>query len=170
MSSKKTPVQLALINLRKKLCITQQQLATAMNVSTVSVCRWETIRPPTGTSLADLASFAEKNGAPEEAALFGETLFQGDPKQRVYGFRSARLRESAALRALAAIQADRNNPAVRRGRIQILRTLVQAHALLVQAAIEGGLETEACRDLQRTHQDLVWELEDEEKRTPAQKR
>lgn len=66
----KTPVQDAIVNLRKRLCLTQAAFALRIGVTAVTVCRWETSRPPTGTSLALLEQFAARWGQPGIAAVF----------------------------------------------------------------------------------------------------
>jgi transcriptional regulator with XRE-family HTH domain len=78
MSRKKsrTPVQLAIISLRKRLGLTQRKLALALDVTVVTTCRWETSRPPSGASLAQLADFARSAGEAEIANIFNESFSQ----------------------------------------------------------------------------------------------
>jgi DNA-binding transcriptional regulator YiaG len=70
----KTPAQMALLAMRDKLYLTQQELAAAMGVTSVSVCRWETSRSPAGMSLLRLFLFARRAGARQAAGVFQEAL------------------------------------------------------------------------------------------------
>src|SRR5215469_12905886 len=71
---KSTPVQKALMALRKALGMTQQQLSEALKVTVVTVCRWETVRPPSGLSLVRLADFATESGKLDIAEVFRKTV------------------------------------------------------------------------------------------------
>lgn len=84
VNSDKTPVQLALRGLREKLGLTQQQFSEALGVTMVTVCRWETSRPPSGYSLIRLVMFSQRSGASEEAELFQKALHESprDPYER----------------------------------------------------------------------------------------
>jgi transcriptional regulator with XRE-family HTH domain len=73
-TKKKTQVQLALIELRRRLGMTQQGLSEALHVTMVSVCRWETSRPPAGLSLIRLAKYARDAGLNDVAVIFEEEL------------------------------------------------------------------------------------------------
>jgi transcriptional regulator with XRE-family HTH domain len=75
MSMLKTDTQKTLIAMRRRLSLTQQQLAVAMGVSLNTVSRWETIRSPTGGSLARIAIFAHREGDAESERIFLEQIF-----------------------------------------------------------------------------------------------
>ena len=70
----RTPIQRALRTLREKLCMTQQQFSNELGAATISVCRWETSRPPRGFTLAQLATFARRFGVLEVAEVFEKAL------------------------------------------------------------------------------------------------
>jgi transcriptional regulator with XRE-family HTH domain len=99
MSTKKMPVQRALIVLRSQLDLTQEALARELRVSPVSVCRWETIRPPSGFTLLQLAVFALAQGARDSAKVFHEAL-KAEPGQ--YSSQAQGLYEMIAERLHAA--------------------------------------------------------------------
>jgi DNA-binding transcriptional regulator YiaG len=69
-----TPSQAAILGLRKKLKWTQREMANWLGVSVISVCRWETVRPPKGLSLMKLIGLARSVKAAEEEAVFEEAL------------------------------------------------------------------------------------------------
>ena len=73
-----TPVQEALVEMRARLGMTQPQLAYRLGVNPVTVCRWETVRPPKGIFLYKLADFAREVEDQAVAAVFDkEILYQG---------------------------------------------------------------------------------------------
>lgn len=69
-----TPLQQAVFDLRRQLNFTQQELAEAVGVTSVTVCRWETSRSPTGWSLAVLTEFAHRVKADKIAEIFEQAL------------------------------------------------------------------------------------------------
>jgi transcriptional regulator with XRE-family HTH domain len=162
MPREKTPAQAALLTLRKKLGWTQRQLSEALGVTSVTVCRWESRRPPTGLSLVQLANFARDSGELATAQAFQQALFEHAGTRMI-----RRLPESAIESALRELQENRD-PAVRREYLKLLWTLERVHALVIRQALANGMDTEACWQLQRTHQALQWEIEDAEKRAKTQ--
>ena len=83
----RTPVQDAILSLRKNLRLTQAALAQRMGVTDVTVCRWETSRPPERGRLAALEMFASATGQPGIAAAFRqarERVFKKRDKLRGY--------------------------------------------------------------------------------------
>jgi transcriptional regulator with XRE-family HTH domain len=160
---KKTPVQSALISLRERLHMTQQQLAQKLSVSTVSVCRWETSRPPTGLSLQTLARFAEESDAREEAAVLQEAL---NDEQRPY----LKLPIAPDEEALRELRRGANySPSIRDAYLNVLRKLRDAHERLRRDAYgfdREGLEYEL---LDNTQKNLEWMLKNYEKQTTTER-
>jgi DNA-binding XRE family transcriptional regulator len=70
MSTRRTATQVALVDLRKRCAKTQEQFAHAIEVTSVTVCRWETVRPPRGISLIRLAAIAAAYGHDDLSAIF----------------------------------------------------------------------------------------------------
>jgi transcriptional regulator with XRE-family HTH domain len=160
----KTAAQLALLALRKKLGLTQQQLSVAMGVTSISICRWETSRPPTELSLLQLASFARTSGEREIAQIFQKAIEAENPMQYALG---PLWPASAAERAFWEIHENRDIPSVRREYLKALRALERAHRLLIGQA-RAGMTVEIHRFLQKTHQELEWEIEDAEQEGKAE--
>jgi transcriptional regulator with XRE-family HTH domain len=160
---KKTPVQSALIDLRERLQMTQQQLAQALSVSTVSVCRWETSRPPTGLSLQTLARFAEESRALEEAAILQDAL---NDEQRPY----LKLPIAPDEEALRELRRGANFfPGIRRAYLDVLHKLRDAHEGLLRDALRverEGLEHEL---LDNTQKNLEWMVKNYEKQTTTER-
>lgn len=101
----KTPVQEALINLRVKLGLTQQDVADALDVTQISVCRWETCRPPSGWSLAMLANWAREEKAEEVAQVFEQALERAAGPHRRPNWGSRRDQFAQILKRLERIEA-----------------------------------------------------------------
>jgi transcriptional regulator with XRE-family HTH domain len=156
MSRQKTPAQLALLALRKKLGMTQQQLSQAMGVTSISICRWETSRPPTGLSLLQLATFARTSGEREIAQIFQKAIDAENPMQSALG---PWWPASAAERAFWEVHENRDIPSVGRELLKAMRALERAHRLLIEQP-RTGMETEVYRLWQKTHQEFGWEIED----------
>jgi transcriptional regulator with XRE-family HTH domain len=68
-------IQWAIVALRQKLNFSQNELAQAMQVHPVTVCRWETSRPPRGESLLQLFAFAQQADVPLVVSAFRKALF-----------------------------------------------------------------------------------------------
>ena len=69
----KTPVQKAIVALRKRLGdITQQDLAVRMGKTVGTIARWETSYPPSGWTLLELERFALEAGCPDVALVFAQ--------------------------------------------------------------------------------------------------
>jgi len=66
----RTAAQMALIDLRRALEMTQQDLAVALGTTVRSVARWETADSPRGLVLRRLEKFAARRGCPDHAAEF----------------------------------------------------------------------------------------------------
>jgi transcriptional regulator with XRE-family HTH domain len=159
LSRKKTPVQLAVRALREKVGMTQQEFSQALGVTLVTVCRWETSRPPTGYSLSELANFARLSGVREITEVFDRALRE-DPIARNPIRWSL---STTAQSALREIQAEKNDPAVRRAYVPILRAIERAYAVFIKRALESGIEQDRYLALERTHQNLKWELQFEKR-------
>jgi transcriptional regulator with XRE-family HTH domain len=68
-SRKKSPVALAVANLRGKLGDSQQDFAQRLGVSITTVAKYETSNPPTGSALVKLADMARASGASGEEMI-----------------------------------------------------------------------------------------------------
>jgi transcriptional regulator with XRE-family HTH domain len=135
MSTRKTPTQKAILDLRDFLHTTQENLARALNVTRLTVARWETQRPPSGTSLWRLFEFARKSGAPEIAAVFQKAM---DREKQSFTYPVGS--DSQALKDLRIV-AD-NVPAMRKHYLAVLVALLKAHRHLLRLgpAPEGWSE------------------------------
>jgi len=71
-----TPVQYALIDMRRGLGISQSELAKRMGKATITVAKWETVRSPSGQSLVDLRNFARASHLPGHESVFEFALRQ----------------------------------------------------------------------------------------------
>lgn len=70
VQTRQTRSQCAVIQLRKTLGLTQQELAVQMGKAVVTIARWETSRPPTGVALVELEQVALNGGQRELATMF----------------------------------------------------------------------------------------------------
>lgn len=68
--------QAALVELRRRLGLTQQQLAVALGKAVVTVARWETRRAPSARELVALGAFCRSAGQHDLADLFRVVLFR----------------------------------------------------------------------------------------------
>jgi transcriptional regulator with XRE-family HTH domain len=66
----KRSVTNAVLGLRTAIGETQQEFAYRMKTAIRTIARWETVRPPRGKALADLARVAEETGQKELAGVF----------------------------------------------------------------------------------------------------
>jgi DNA-binding transcriptional regulator YiaG len=130
-----TPAQQAVVDLRRALGLSQQKLATLMGKSIVTVARWETKRPPSGTSLYELLVFAERRGQKEIAKAFATVIGEaGNPQSPAWNDLDREVSFAAAIHNLS------RNAHIRRAYNvykKALERLVDAHALLVEAARDG---------------------------------
>jgi transcriptional regulator with XRE-family HTH domain len=151
----KTPVQIALRALRTKLGLSQQSLAVAMNMSVVTVCRWETSRPPSGYSLLQLAQFAHSNGAYDIANVFEEALRE---EENPPDFLVIRMNEDTAEIAVSELRANSGDPVIEREYLEILRRLYRAHTILIERRLMGKAKEISYEQLNETHEDLEGDL------------
>jgi transcriptional regulator with XRE-family HTH domain len=138
MSTTKTPVQEALIRMRKRLKLTQQGLANAMKVTLPTVGKWESSRSPTGSSLAQLAAFALEAGDEETAQIFQQGIF-GNTRNAIYLDAEKLDRQMMAWifqKALVQLRANARNPRVKREYVRALRAIVRAYQVLAYEAAE----------------------------------
>jgi transcriptional regulator with XRE-family HTH domain len=136
---KKTAVQQALIAMRKKFNLTQQQLAKAMKVTLVTVSRWESSRSPTGASLAQLAAFAQQAGDVESAGLFHESAQRGNLNLEEWELQQA---AEAPMKALRQIQAavDRDYSYLLSYAL-FIEHLSKTHESLIRSVIDDMVDT-----------------------------
>jgi transcriptional regulator with XRE-family HTH domain len=131
-----TPAQQAVIDLRRALGLSQQKLATLMGKSIVTVARWETSRPPTGASLYELLLFAERRGQREVARALADVLGKaGNPGKALWEDLD---REVTFATATANFSRNQRATQAWKKYVKVLKGLVDAHALLIDAA-HGGL-------------------------------
>lgn len=71
----RSPVQLELIAMRKRLRLTQSALGHVMGFGQITVAHWESDRPPSGKSLVALVEFAYFR-KDEAAPIFFRELFR----------------------------------------------------------------------------------------------
>jgi transcriptional regulator with XRE-family HTH domain len=154
---KRTSVQKALIQLRKKLGLSQQGLSEALKVTSISVCRWETSRPPTGFSLLKLEQFAHDSSAPEIAAIFRRAIDVERPKH-FYKFPVPP--DEEALREQRFEAHERGTLRRQRAYLQVLDILVQAHADLTNMPLPEG-DSGNYRIWDNTQKNLEWLLKHE---------
>jgi transcriptional regulator with XRE-family HTH domain len=158
----KTRVQKALIQMRRQLNLTQQQLAARLNVALPTVGKWESTRSPTGESLIQLAAFAYRTGQHETAKVFFAAGAQLPLAAGDFLF------PQAAEDAIRQIRAGRSYPAVAREYLNVLRAVVAALHVCVEETIEAyrlGTDFLSIRDLLELQRSLREELADEEKQT-----
>jgi transcriptional regulator with XRE-family HTH domain len=131
-----TPAQQAVIDLRQALNLSQQKLATLMGKSIVSVARWETSRAPTGGSLYELLLFAERRGQRDIARVFADVIGRaGNPKKPLWSDLDREVSFGAV-----TVNLSRNSHITRAHNAyqKALKRLVDAHALLIEAAHAGA--------------------------------
>jgi DNA-binding transcriptional regulator YiaG len=130
-----TAAQQAVVDLRRVLNLSQQKLATLMGKSIVTVARWETSRPPTGASLYELLMFAHRRDLKDIARVFADVIGEGGNPQRQLWNDLDREVSFAAV----TVNLSRNAHIARAHNAykNALKRLVDAHALLLEAAHEG---------------------------------
>jgi transcriptional regulator with XRE-family HTH domain len=134
----KTDVQLALIDLRRHLQMTQLQLANALGLTPVTVARWETTQPPRGSALQRLVEFADSRGAIVWANIFSSAQRQQDEMEDQRG--SPKTDEDmdleTALGNVYRMTKTIQNPRLDAYWIRILEALVPAHRLVMKRAVQ----------------------------------
>jgi len=95
-------VQQAIVELRRRLGMTQQALAVHLGKAVVTVARWETTRPPKGESLVALIRMAQAAGHDDLAAVFTRSLGVGLPRARSAVHRT----EAGAADAIRALRVE----------------------------------------------------------------
>lgn len=70
----RSDLQQAIVELRQRLGLTQQDLAIHLGKAVVTIARWETARPPRGESLAALVRVAKATGHEDLEAVFARWL------------------------------------------------------------------------------------------------
>lgn len=73
-STPKSPVSAAIIDMRRRMQITQAELAHALQVALPTIGRWESWDPPKGSALDKLATFAERNNLKQPLNVFKRAL------------------------------------------------------------------------------------------------
>jgi transcriptional regulator with XRE-family HTH domain len=131
--------------MRKRLHLTQQQLAKAMKVTLVTVSRWESSRSPTGASLAQLAAFAQQAGDIENAGIFHGAASRGNLNLEEWEAQQA---AEAPMQALRHIQAavDRDY-AYLLTYLSHIESLAKSHEMLIRSVINDMVDTNSPGDL-----------------------
>jgi transcriptional regulator with XRE-family HTH domain len=136
MSTKKrSPVQQGIIALRRKLGMSQQDLAVAMDKNMMSISRWETSREPRGYSLLQLSHFAHSQQAPEIAQIFEDALrTEGTPESLMLTLPDKKTSEQAEalFRFLGVLQLNTDIPEVKKQFRTLLEALQQARFTLLK--------------------------------------
>jgi transcriptional regulator with XRE-family HTH domain len=152
---KKTKVQQTLLELRRELGLTQQELAFQLRVAPMSVSRWETTRPPTGLSLAKLADFALLSEKPRIAQVFISHAAKDKSLERGW--------EPASIRALREIldnfvegDTSVDSSHLRERYIGLLKDIKLCFILCVH-----DMNLDDDRDLQTLRMQLDWEIDDQ---------
>jgi transcriptional regulator with XRE-family HTH domain len=164
---KRTPIQEAVIEMRKRLELTQQQLSEALGVVLPTVGRWESSRPPSGFSLARLYMYAQRF---DNTRDLSEIFWQAAEAER----RSviSRLPRSIPERALWQVRtmAQHRPEKMREPYLVVLRALLDAHAKLLGVTTwpEELFDEEINWDT--THYELKREIEREEEKSKKNKR
>lgn len=103
-SRSRGPISEAMIKLRQALGDNQQQFANRTKTAVTTIARYETIRPPKGRILAQLARIAETAGRHDIAKIFDEAL------QSELGTMEARLTATEQVLSSAMIDVYRAAP------------------------------------------------------------
>jgi len=112
----------ALRELRRRLKMTQQDLAVHLGKAVVTAARWETSRPPRGGELATLMTLAVQHGWPDLAGVFAYWLGE-DLEMR--GERLPRtIEENTVADLLFTTMRNRHLPEVQAAYNQALRALL----------------------------------------------
>ena len=112
----------ALRELRRRLQMTQQDLAVHLGKAVVTAARWETSRPPRGGELATLMKLAVQHGWPDLAGVFAHWLGE-DLEMR--GERLPRtIEENTVADLLFTTMRNRHLPEVQAAYDQALRALL----------------------------------------------
>jgi transcriptional regulator with XRE-family HTH domain len=183
----KTAVQQAIVDLRRQLGLTQLELALALDVTPITITRWETSYPPRENGLFKLATFAHQRGEIVWASIFNGALEQAEETRY-----SRQLRvvddsldfEAAISNIYRAVRAS-PNPRLRNRWIRVLEALVPAHRLVIQSAIsnnqavqemverdkfspgEAALVTDSVRGLRDLDRRLGWHLKEARSARPG---
>jgi transcriptional regulator with XRE-family HTH domain len=171
-TTKKTNTQQALLALREHLGLTQRALALALDVTVVTVCRWETSRPPSGASLVRLAAFARASGEGDLAKIFSQSFdaefHLSEDSLRLPLPRLPLFTPSAALMELWPYK---YRSAIAKPYKQLLEQIERVHALLVREALTelqrapSAEQAKTVLQLQETHELLQQEMKGEENRS-----
>jgi transcriptional regulator with XRE-family HTH domain len=167
---KKTQIQQAVVDLRKRLSLTQRELAAALNATVTTVCRWETSRPPSGASVLQLAHFARSAGETEIANIFNESFSQEfhvdvprSPLKRLHWEAPG-----DAMNELHSGLWSYTSPIAEPYR-ELLKMLGSVHAMLIREAIvelqrsPSAMQARTVLELQETHQLLQEEIKKHER-------
>lgn len=137
------PLQMAVVELRQKMRLSQQQLAVRLGIAVMTVSRWERTRTPSGRSLERLAELAASAGLKDLADQFQEAWWR-DPDARVMpdltqfieslqwtARRSGVYDWSTAVRSISS---NRHLPNIDRKFRKLLPQLLELHADLLAVA------------------------------------
>jgi transcriptional regulator with XRE-family HTH domain len=163
---KRTPIQAAVIETRRRLGLTQQAFSQALGVVLATVARWETSRPPAGFGLARLYMYTQRF---EQTQDLSEIFFQAaETGRRNVVSRLPRSVPEKALwqvRTMARLRPER----MREPYLAALRAILDAHSKLLGVSWpEESFDEEINWDM--THYELKKEIKREEESTKKTKR
>jgi transcriptional regulator with XRE-family HTH domain len=160
----RTAAQMALIDLRKALEMTQQDLAVALGTTVRSVARWETADSPRGRVLKRLEKFAARRGCPDHAAEFRrlqlhEQFLRSNKKLFLTG-------EGLDLQAaIALVWRCQGDPNVARRWEVTLRSLSAAVSQILKAQYEAKAQLWEVEEMWNLHERLNGYAEDVSERS-----
>ena len=124
--------------MRHQLGLTQLELAIALDVTPITITRWETSYPPRENGLFKLATFAHQRGELIWASIFDAGLEQAEEIRYRRGTRMAddSLDLEAAISNVYRAVTAHPDPRLMARWIQILNALIPAHRLVIRRAIQ----------------------------------
>jgi len=143
-SKPKTAVQQAIVDMRRQLGLTQLELAIALDVTPITITRWETSYPPRENGLFKLGTFAHQRGELIWASIFDGALEQAEEIRYRRGTRMAddSLDFEAAISNVYRAVTAHADPRLMAHWVQILNVLIPAHRLVIRRAIQDKLPAE----------------------------
>jgi transcriptional regulator with XRE-family HTH domain len=149
----RTAAQYALIDLRKQLAMSQQDLAVALGTTTRSVARWETAAFPRGRIVKRLEQFATKRGLTEHAGQFRRLLKQEQflNANRKFFMTSEGLDLQVAI---AKVRASRNDPKTAHYWAEAIKNLSAAVWRVLNLPVREGADAWEVEELCDLHERL----------------
>jgi transcriptional regulator with XRE-family HTH domain len=160
-SSRLLPTQKAVVELRKHRGMTQQEFSSRLGIAITTVARWETFRPPSGSSLARLRDAAAESGRPDLQRIFDRALLLEAiaPLRLPFGPLS-----KAVSNLITASTCQPVDPRLAKAYGQMLSALTEAHAQLFAEARAGRFRALPLEEIRKTQIDLEQIQETEQMR------